>query len=252
MKKTITLAILVVAFAMTITLGAETAVRTNAAGFASEFQTIPIVASTPGVNGAIFQSYVAILNPTSTAFAVTATFYDANGSKTERMINLAAGEMKTYQNFLREVFNMEGAGSVTLRSTSVFGNNRFIVTSEARTVGTAYSTTVPALEFAGSNSRSFAAGISINSENRTNVGCYNQSAADNTVKVRVLDKSGQQTLGSFDLQLAPNGWRQAPVSTVVADGVITFEPTEAAVCYAVVVNNTTHDGRFISSVEYTP
>lgn len=249
MKRSITLTLL--ALVLAVTASAQ-GVRSNANGFASEFQTIPIVASTAGANNSVFQSYVAILNPTSTAFAIIASFYDANGTKTEKQINLAAGELKTYQNFLREVFNMEGAGSVTLRSTSAFGNNRFIVSSEARTAGTQYSTTVPALEFAGSASRSYSAGISVNTDSRTNVGCYNQSAADNVVKVKVLDKSGQQTLGTFDLSLAPNGWRQAPVSTIVSDGVVSFEPGEAAVCYAVVVSNTTHDGRFISSVEYTP
>jgi hypothetical protein len=55
-----------------------------------------------------------------------------------------------------------------------------------------------------------------------------------------------------NLNLAAKAWRQTPVNSMITDGVVRFEPAEAAVCYAVVVNNTTNDGRFISATEYTP
>ena len=67
--------------------------------FASDFQTVPVMANLPGI-GAVFQSYVAILNPTSTSCVVTARFFDASGTQTQASIPLGAGEAKTYENFV--------------------------------------------------------------------------------------------------------------------------------------------------------
>src|SRR5205823_2881659 len=143
-----------------------------------------------GVGGATFQSYVAIFNPTSSSFTVNATLYDAGGVKHDATIALAAGEIKTYANFLDAVFRYSGGGAVTFQSPQSTGgthNNRFIISTEIRSGR--YSTTVPVLEFAGSSSRSFAAGVTVDSTSRTNVGCFNQSDAVNKVKATVYDNS---------------------------------------------------------------
>lgn len=226
---------------------AQTARRPNNT-FASNFQTIPVVANTVGLGGAVFRSYVAILNPTPSAMTVTASFYDSTGTKRDAAINLAAGELRVYGNFLATVFNTTGGGAVTLSAPDP--SNRFIVDSEVQTNN--YSTAVPALEFAGSSSRSFAPGINVNSSTRTNVGCFNQSDGANSIKATVLDSSGATTVGSLTLNLAPHAWGQAPVNSVVTDGYVRFDPSDSAVCYAVVVDNTTNDGRFISAAEYQP
>lgn len=215
--------------------------------FASDRQTIPVVANTAGLNGAQFTTYVAIFNPTSSSFPITASFFDANGNETDKTITLAAGELRTYTNFMNDVFGMAGGGAVTLRAPDP--SNRFIVSSEVRTGR--YSTTVPALEFAGSSSRSFAAGITVDSTSRTNVGCYNQSANANAVTATVFDNAGKQA-GTVTLNLAPNAWGQTAVNTVVSGGYVQFDPSDSAVCYAVVVDNSTNDGRFISAAEYRP
>ena len=216
--------------------------------FASDQQTVPVMANVTGIGGARFTSYVALFNPTSSAYSVTVSLYDADGTKRDAMISLAAGELKTYTNFLQDVFQYTGGGAVTFRSPS--SNNRFIVSSEVRTGG--YSTPVPSLDFAGSNSRSFSAGVSVDSTWRTNIGCFNQSSVANTVTATVFDKSGTQTLGTVTLNLAPNAWGQTAVPQIVSDGFVRFTPGEAAVCYSVVVSNTTNDGRFIPATEYQP
>ncbi len=219
--------------------------------FASDFQTVPVMANTTGIGGAQFRSYVAILNPTSTAFSVEATLYDATGTPRNATISLAAGEQKTFTNFLLTVFNYTGGGAVTFRSPSTIGgSNRFIISTEVR--NGQYGTTVPAIEFAGSNSRSFSAGVTVDSTSRTNIGCFNQSDAINVIAAKVLDKSGQMTLGTLSLTLGPKAWGQTAVSTIVSDGIIQFDPAENAVCYAAVVNNTINDARYISAVEYEP
>src|SRR3954467_10148860 len=158
----ISLMVLTLAALMTTSAFAQQHVRAQA--FASDFQTIPVVANVGGIGGS-FQSYVALFNPTSSAFSVTATLYDATGTKRTALIPLAPGELKTYTNFLDAVFSgFTGGGAVTFSSPDTSGgtrNNRFIVNTEVRTAGTRYSTAIPVLEFAGSGSRSFAPGIPV-------------------------------------------------------------------------------------------
>jgi hypothetical protein len=227
-------------------------VRTDS--FASDLQTVPVMGNVPGVGGT-FQSYVAIFNPTASSFPVTVNLYDTAGTKRTASITLAGGELKTYDNFLATVFNYTGGGAATFQSAESSGgghNNRFIISTEVRTGGTRYATTVPVLEFAGTSSRSFAAGITVDSSSRTNIGCFNQSDAANVVKATVFDNTGKQTIGTVNLSLAANAWGQTAVTAIVSGGYIQFEPSEAAVCYAVVVDNATNDGRLITAAEYKP
>lgn len=224
--------------------------RARSQNFASDLQTIPVMANVTGVNNVKFHSYVALLNPTASAFGVEATLYDANGGTKTATIQLAAGEQKTYDNFLDAVFQYAGGGAVTFRAPNA--NNRFIVGSEVRTTPGGYSTMVPPLEFAGSNSRAFAEGISVDSNSRTNIGCFNQSNVKNDVRATVYDSTGKVAVGTVMLSLAANAWGQTAVPNVVPNGFIQFDPAEAAVCYAVVVSNATGDGRFINATEYLP
>ena len=108
------------------------------------------------------------------------------------------------------------------------------------------------LEFAGSSSRSFAPGITVDSNTRTNIGCFDQSGAANSVKATILDNTGKQIIGTVTLNLAANGWGQTAVTTIVSGGYAQFDPSDSAVCYAVVVDNSTNDGRFVSAAEYKP
>ncbi|HEV7428915.1 MAG TPA: hypothetical protein VGQ46_21385 [Thermoanaerobaculia bacterium] len=249
----ISLMVLTMAAAITTSAFAQQHVRSLA--FASDFQTVPVVANVAGIGGA-FQSYVALFNPTPSAFSVTATLYDATGTKRTATIPLAAGELKTYTNFLDTAFNgFAGAGAVTFTSPDTSGgtrNNRFIVNTEVRTAGTRYSTAIPVLEFGGSSSRSFAPGITVDSNTRTNIGCFDQSGTVNSVKATILDNTGTQTIGTVTINLAANGWRQTSVNSIVSNGNVQFDPSDSAVCYAVVVDNATNDGRFISAAEYRP
>lgn len=249
MKRIIFITALITALILALPLCAQSRRATPFTSFASDSQTVPVLANTTGIGGATFQSYVALLNPASASIPVEVTLYDPTGTKRNATITLAAGELKTYSNFLLEVFNYTGGGAATFKAPS---GQRFIVNTEVRTGGTRYSTSVPSLEFAGSSSKSFAAGITVDANSRTNVGCFNQSAADNVVKATVYDKTGTQNLGSSTLNLAANGWGQTSINAIVSGGYVVFEPQEAAVCYAVVVDNSTNDGRFISAAEYTP
>ena len=242
-RLTILLAVLIV------TTAAFAQGRVRSQDFASDFQTVPVMGNTPG-NGATFQTFVALLNPTATAFPVEVTLYDTTGTKRTATIQLGAGELKTYPNFLDAVFNKYvGGGAVTFRSAD--SSKRFIVNAEVWTSGARYGTTVPSLEFAGSNSRSYAAGVSVDAGSRTNIGCFNQSDAANAIRATVYSKTGA-SLGTVDLNLAANAWSQTGINSTVTDGYVVFDPSEAAVCYAVVVTNSTNDGRLSMATEYRP
>jgi hypothetical protein len=244
-----------IALAVVLAMSAFAQTTPRGQSFASDFQMIPVMGNVPGANNSVFQTYVALLNPTSSSFVITATLHDAAGTKRDAMITLAAGEMKTYQNFLEEVFDYQGGGAVTFRSADSAGgqrNNRFVLSTEVRTSGTNYSTPVPVVDFAASSSRSYAAGISTDSVERTNIGCFNQSDIANLVKATIFDGSGTQQIGTVNLNLPANAWGQTAVTAVVSGGYVQFDPTEAASCYAVVVNNATNDGRLIPAVEFEP
>jgi hypothetical protein len=257
MKPLTALKVFALAAVITMPVLAQQGRRPSGLNFASDFQTVPVMANTSGVNGATFQTYVALSNPTANVFTVNATLYDAAGLTHNATISLAGGEVKAYPNFLDAVFHYSGGGAVTFSSPESAGgthNNRFIVSAEVWTTtnGGRYGTPVSVLEFAGTASRSFSPGVTVDSTTRTNVGCFNQSGVANHVKATVLDATGTLTLGSVDLNLAANAWGQTAISTTVSGGSVQFDPSEAAVCYAVVVNNATNDGRFVSAAEYTP
>lgn len=218
--------------------------------FASDFQTVPVMGNTPGLQGAHFQTYVALLNPTDASFPVDVTLYKPSGATQMKTIALGPGELKTYPNFLDAIFGYTGGGAVTFRSPNPA--NRFIVDAEVWTSGgQRYGTDIPSLEFAGSASPSFTPGITNNATTRTNVGCFNQSGVTNNIGIRVRDNAGT-TVSTRSLTLPAHGWGQVGVGGVVVDGYVEIEPEDAAVCYAVVVDNETNDGRFISATEYTP
>lgn len=216
--------------------------------FASDFQTVPVMANNAGVGGAPFISYLALLNPTARAFSVVATLYDTTGTPRTATVNLAAGELRTFTNFLADTFNFTGGGTVTFSSADPA--NRFIVSTEI--TSNRYATPIPALEFAGSNSRSYAPGIWVDSTSRTNIGCFNQSSSQNRIVATVRDRTGAQTLGTVEMDLPARAWGQRAVTATVIGGYVQFDPSEAAVCYAVIVDNATNDGRFLAATEYKP
>ncbi len=227
----------------------------HAQSFASDFQTVPVMGNVPGI-GSTFQTYVALFNPTASGYPITVSLFDAAGARHDAIVTLAAGELKTYTNFLDAVFQgYHGGGAVTFRSSDSAGgtrNNRFIIDAEVRTSGTNFGTSVPALEFPGTSSRSFSPGVTVGAAARTNFGCFDQSGSPNSIKVTVLDSSGTQTLGIQTLNLGANAWTQTALTTIVSNGTLQFDPSDSAVCYAVVVDNSSNDGRFVMASEYRP
>jgi len=224
--------------------------------FASDSLTVPVMINASGAAGATFATYAALMNPTLKAFPVTVTLYDNGGNKTQKTITLAAGELKQYQNFLNDVFAYSGLGTVRFQSGAEVGgstDNLFILSAEIYTTasGVRFGTSLPTLEFPGTDSRSFSVGVTVDASNRTNVGCFNEAKVANTVTAAVFDGTGAQVT-TLQLQLGPNTLGQSAVNAAVSGGYVRFTPSRPASCYAVVANNTTNDARFVPAVEYAP
>src|SRR5207249_3679451 len=182
--------------------------------FASDSLTVPVMINAGGL-GTTFATYAALMNPTSKSFPVQVTLFDSAGTKTQRTITLSAGELKSYQNFLDTVFAYSGLGTVRFQSGVEVGgssDNLFILSAEIYTTasGVRYGTSLPTLEFPGTDSRSFSVGITVDASNRANVGCFNESKAVNTVNATVFDGTGAQVT-TLQLQLGPNTLGQRAV-----------------------------------------
>ena len=251
MKRVFTIALAAAAAVVSAPLFAANAA--TPLNFTSDAQVVATMANVAGQNGAMFQTHISIMNPTSNAFAVTVSFYDGTGMKRSADINLAPGELKVYENFLDAIFKYTGAGAARFTAPETSGgghNNRFVVSAEVWTPSAAgrFGTTVPAEEFASSSASAFAAGITVSALARTNVGCFNQASVANVMKAVVHDGTGK----TVDLSLPASAWGQKGVGVSVTGGYVEFQKSDAALCWAVVVDNSSNDGRFIQAAEYAP
>ena len=125
------------------------------------------------------------MNPTSKSFPVQVTLYDINaGAKTQRTITLAAGELKSYQNFLDTVFGSSGAGTVRFQSgVEVGGSSDNLFDPERGDLHDGFRRSVWHIVAERWSSRArtrvrSASGIAlVDAGNRANVGCFNESTA---------------------------------------------------------------------------
>lgn len=216
--------------------------------FASNFAVVPTMANVPGLFGAVWKTKVELFNPTTSDYSIQATLYDKTGQLQQKTIDLSAGQLRSYQNFLSDVFGFGGAGAVKFDSGS--DQNQFVLNAEVYTdtANGRYITPVPGLVFDASNSVSYSLGITVDSNNRTNIGAFNYSSSANIVTAELYDSSGA-LVTTLTLTLAPDAWNQVAVPNNVSGGFIEFTPTLPAFCYAVVVNNTSNDGDFVQAVE---
>ena len=226
---------------------------------ASPIITIPVMANTPGALGGVFKTKVVLFNPTSFAFPIEASLYGPNGFVKKATVDVTAGQIRNYPNFLQDVFSYSGAGTVNFDSLSLSGGNShlaFLVSAEVyiesekgrfQTV----VTTGPPLDPVSPTSSAYSLGITVDPNTRTNIGCFNTSFSTNIVNVELYDATNH-LVTIVTLTVAGSSWIQTSLPNAVAGGYIRWKPTSPAYCYAVVVNNTSNDGTFIPAVNYTP
>ena len=239
-----------------VTVAKDTASGRNAIQVASTSVVVPSVANVTGVTGSVFRSRISLFNPTAFTYPIQATFHDLSGNMSKVNITMAAGQMRVYDNFLGDVFSTTGAGGVRFESRLITGgspNFQFVVNAEVWTVVSSgrYGTSVAVLTGGASTSDAFSAGVRVDSDFRSNVGCFNDSGSTNSVVADVFDVSNN-LVTTVTLSVPPNAWLQTAIPANLLAGYVRFRPSHPAYCFAVVVNNTTNDGHFIPASEFTP
>lgn len=234
----------------------DTASVRNAIQVASTSVVVPSAANLTGLTGSVFRTRISIFNPTAFTYPIQTTFHDVSGNMSKVNITMAASQMRVYDNFLGDVFGTTGAGSVRFESRQITGgspNFQFVVNAEVWTVVSSgrYGTSVATLIGGASTSESYSAGVRVDSDFRSNIGCFNDSATANTVVADVFDGSNN-LVTTLTLAVPPNAWLQTAIPASLSTGYVRFRPSQPAYCFAVVVNNTTNDGHFILASEFTP
>lgn len=259
MKKTPVISILFFLLLVAVCSGAELVPLQSQAASASPVITIPVMTNAPGALGGVFKTKVVIFNPTISSYPVEVSLYGANGFVAKTTINLSAGQVRNYENFLAEVFTYTGAGTVNFDSLSLAGGNpnlKFLVSAEVYidSPNGRFKTVVstgPPLDPVSPTAIAYSIGITVDGDNRTNIGCFNTSFSTNVINADVYD-SANRLVTTIVLTVGGGSWTQVSLPNSVSGGYIRWRPVNAAYCYAVVVNNTSNDGTFIPAVSYVP
>ena len=226
---------------------------------ASSVITVPTMANTPGALGGIFKTKVVMYNPTVFSYPIQVSLYSTNGLVEQKTIEMSAGQIRNYENFLQDVFAFGGAGAVNFDSLSLPGGNSklvFLVNSEVYIDSdkgrfkTVVMNGIP-LDPVSPGINAYSTGITADSSNRVNIGFFNASSIANVIVAEVYDSSNK-LLRTVSTTLGGGSWGQVPLDTFVTGGYIAWKPSSSAYCYAVVVNNTSNDGSFIPAASYVP
>ena len=204
-----------------------------------------------------FQSYVAILNPTSSAFSVTATLYDSDRHEAQRADFARRGRVEDVHELSRrglQRIHGRRRGDVLAVPTRRAARATTASSSTPRCArpARATATTDPAARV-----RRFELAL-------VRAGSHRRLQYAHEHRLLRSVRRGEQREGHDPRQhrqaddryrhIEPGRERLAAdaVSSIVSGGYVQFDPTDSAVCYAVVVDNATNDGRFISAAEYRP
>lgn len=207
---------------------------------------LPTSAFANGQFGAVFKTKISIANVTGNSYSIRAGFSTQTGEVAARTITIFAFETLTYENFLSDVFQRSGAGAIDFDSGDT--SNRFIVAAQVYVDGPngRFSTAVQSADEAGTiiaGRPGYVVGVSVDSFDRTNLGCASDSGSPQTITAQVYSPSNQP-LGSLSFDINPFGWNQVGVNIGVTNGILVINSTQRAVCYGVVVDNTSNDGTF--------
>jgi hypothetical protein len=251
-----TLLLLALSLISSASLAEQASSNRNAVQVASTAVVVPTAANVVGLTGSTFRTRISIFNPTSFTYPIQVTFYDVSGNMAKASINMAAGQLRVYDNFLGDVFSATGAGTLKFESFRIVGgspNFQFVVNAEVWTISSngRYGTSVTTSLGDGSAAESYSPGIRVDSDFRSNAGCFNDSSVSNTVVADVFDTSNN-LVTSVTLTVPPKAWMQAAIPANVPSGYVRFRPAWPAFCWAVIVNNTTNDGHFVLASEFVP
>ena len=201
-----------------------------------------------------FRTRVVIANLTSHEYSITATLYGPNGLVSRKIISMPATHYKGWDNFFRSVFNYTGNGSVVLQSESdseagdaAESRYKFYLTAEVYSDSGDGRFSTPVVNgiapLVDEGDRAYNFGISVNEDQRTNIGAFNPSDEPVSVQAEVSDESGLVETIRFEME--PYSWQQKPIRATVDFGWIQWNTSGGTYLWAVSVDNRTNDGTLV-------
>ena len=202
---------------------------------------IPTMANSPGRFGAYYRTKVILLNFDSD-LDLTIRLYGPSGLVAQRNRSIEPNYYWTWNNFLEEIFDYQGAGAVEFS-----GNAPFTVSAEVYTTssGGKYTTVVhngPA-PLTSYSSQAWSVGVvTVDGDTRTNAGVFNNSNRSQTVTARVYYTNSDDPDETITFSLPPKGWAQKSVSARGGRGSIVWRIPREAYLWVVSVDNRSNDG----------
>lgn len=204
---------------------------------------IPTMANSPGKGGAFYRTKV-ILTNFDEDLDLAVMLYGPDGLVGRRTRSIEANHYWTWNNFLSEFFDYQGAGAVEFS-----GNAPFTVSAEVYTTSSdgTYTTVVhngpaPLTPYL---SRAASVGVvKVDGSTRTNAGVFNNSNRSQTVTASVYypDSDSEDADQTITFSLPPKGWAQKPISARGTRGYIFWRVPREAYLWVVSVDNRSNDG----------
>lgn len=201
-----------------------------------------------------FRTRVVIANLTSHEYSITATLYGPQGLVGREIISMPATHYRGWDNFFRSVFNYTGNGSVVFQSESdsdagdaTGSRYKFYLTAEVywdsgdgRFGTPVVNGTAPMVD---EGDRAYHFGITVNEDQRTNLGAFNPGDEPVLVQAEVSDESGLVETLNFEME--PYSWQQKPIAATVDFGWVQWNTSGGTYLWAVSVDNRTNDGTLV-------
>ena len=216
---------------------------------------IPTAANTPGRHGAFYKTRVVIKNLTDIDYGVWLFLYGREGEVSRQVIQLEPREYRSWDNFLEQVFSYRGNGAVIV-SAGAFNemltdNRQFSLTAEVYTDSPngRFTTTVVNGILPSSNivvEEAFHSGITVNEDQRVNIGVFDVDQFSESITARVYDATGAEVQR---IDFHGNVWDQKSITVPVDNGYIEWkvspEVNLSLFLWAVTIDNKSNDGTLV-------
>lgn len=204
---------------------------------------IPTMANSPGRGGAYYRTKV-ILTNFDEDLDLAVTLYGPDGLVGRRTRSIEANHYWTWDNFLSEFFDYQGAGAVEFSGNAPFTVSAEVYTSSSQGKYTTVVHNGPA-PLTPYSSRAASVGVvTVDGATRTNAGVFNNSNRSQTVTARVYypDIGSEDPDQTVTFSLPPKGWAQKSVSARGTRGYIYWRIPQEAYLWVVSVDNRSNDG----------
>ncbi|HEU4522540.1 MAG TPA: PKD domain-containing protein [Thermoanaerobaculia bacterium] len=222
---------------------------------------VPVSAQSEGVAGSQWRTELTLFNAGTEGVTADLIFVPGTGSGVQnRSVFVSPRQAVTYANALRDVFGMSaGSGAIAIEATGATITPQLKVTSRTfnDAAGGTYGLAVPDIVTGELQTTLFVAGMTTNSQYRTNVGLVNRGTVA-MVAALTLYASDGSILATANAVLPANSFRQEALGTLFPavdkrdlanmSMRVVVGASNALSVYASVVDNLTHDPLYVGGM----